>query len=197
MTDENSRTNLIRAFEKSDVRVILQYLKTGQDLNFKVKPSGQTLLMKFCWEENYNAFMTVLAFKKHLNINETNSVGNTILAYTDDEEHNPFLHSLIQAGVDVNATFSRNQGTCLHRCIQFWNAAGACMLLSAGADPRPHGTIEQRKDETYQKVAKQVRFWVKGLEAAQECFRITFNDEALEALLSSFIFHEEYLRKFL
>jgi len=169
------------------------------DLNSRSKV-GHTILMKALQNRDDTAILTLLAFRDKLDLEITNKSGNTALAYCMGK-FNRYYHLLIQAGVNVDATFSVGE-TSYYRCLLEGNYLGACMLLSAGANPTFGSTpgfsaYLPRIEATRHKIRAQVKLWLAGLDAAKLMLNNIFDNEELEKEICTFIFTEDHLRRVL
>jgi len=181
------------------ISLVYSCVKGGFDLNHRSK-NGYTIFMEALQKGDNNAILTLLTFRDKLDLEITNKSGNTALAYCLGKL-NRYYHFLIQAGANVNATFSLGE-TSYYRCLLEGNHIGACMVLSAGADPTLGTTpglpaYLPRINRTRNKIQVQVRLWLTALDAAKRMLTDIFDNEELEQEICDFVFTENHLRQVL
>jgi len=190
MVDYTNLQTLLDALDTQNSRVVRRCIRAGQSLNERI--NGAPLLAVALNNRNYPRIQSLLAFKKHLDINAVDEKGSNALWYIPTGPSSCLsstLSHLIQHGIDVNNTY---RGFTI---LDIWKdylshieirISFLLMVLSAGGNPQ--GQIH------IMAVRNQVNRWLEGLEVAKIMFTEIFDNGTLEAEICRFVYNEEYLR---
>merc|ERR1711871_784209 len=88
---------LLNALDSGNLRVVRKCLKAGQSLK------GKSLLINAVDRKCMTRLCTLLVFKKHIDIHESESGYNALWQLTPAKSDVPYYNLLIQAGCDVNS----------------------------------------------------------------------------------------------
>ena len=189
--------NIFDAIKANNVRKIMAMVSNGQNLNIRehgVDVDGDStnrcLLHAYIDKNKSDAFLKLLAFKKHLDLEACDEGGASPLvwaAYYSKLRGFPYYHFLIQAGVDLNyknGSCDQNQ-TAFQAAVSSEDVCCQLALLSAGADPE--------NVPVPVKVRAQVAAWLKGFQYAKKRLRDLFDQEMLEKLIGDFTYNEDFL----
>merc|ERR1719473_2104201 len=173
---------------------------------------------------NQPRFHALLEFINYLDIDETNSLGQSALFIASKVRNPTYIQHLVELGADVsiiddqgNSAFTATGWK--HISYGFQNVShNALVLLKAGVDPLeskskiaalikiaeeefgdgdPLMTLRYLAEVPVFAVSARVKEWIIQLECAKNLFKIIFDNEVLEDILCEFIFNEVNLRKLL
>ena len=184
MTDYTSQSVLLVALRSNDCRTIRKCLHAGQNLNQTVGDWGEPLLMHAIQTGDEAMFLSLLAFKEHLDLRYLGPSSPTYFDYAVGNAFS-FTHLLLQAGAAPEMTQ-------FHYSKLEWASEPEfyypyLMLLSAGLDPGNTIPVERIQNE--------VRRWLQGFDSAKQLLEHIFDNEQLQKEILHFVYNEENLRK--
>ena len=183
---------LLSALDGQNFKCIRQCLNAGQSLN-QTNPSeqwGEDIFHNSCALETNERFMSMIAMRKHVNLNALDKDGANTLFYCNTCFR---LDILFRYGVNMHTIADTyEQGKCnafeYTLMVAETNKRNmSLMLLSVGSDPRNAEIPENMKTE--------VRRWVASLDCAKRLFAKIFDNDSLERELRDFLYNEPFLRK--
>lgn len=185
MVDYANKLTLVQALKQQDLRTIHKCISAGQDLN-QIDLFGDTLLMASIWDNDERSFLSLMAFRKHLDLDIVSDNFNAI-SYTRWRNPFPYLNILLQKGAaPFDPQFSGFSQIQSHRRSDFEHI---CMLLSAGLDPE--GKMHSME------IKAEVRRWLQALDCIKILVQKIFDNPVLESEICSFVYNEVNLRKIL
>lgn len=184
------------ALQNQDLQRAKRCIRAGQNPMQLMNANGLFTRIPFyaihtAGKELHPEFLSLLALRNLIDLNEINhsSIHNaSLLFYTLMLGRTKKVHLLLQAGVDVNAPFTTHPRRRDQSIFTAVNLSKECALMLLFADGNPKEGIFPVR------AVPQARIWLSGLLQAKQCFKEIFDDVDLEALLSSFIFHQVYLQ---
>ena len=216
-------TTLCKALDKKDHETVLACIESGVSLSGDPLYKD-TLLMESIRYNNQSRFHTLLAFINYLDIDETNSLGQSALFIASKVRNPTYLENLLEVGADISIIDDTGNNAFTG---MGWNHIGfgrenvshsALTLLKAGIDPLESKgklaalikkaawefadgdfvmTLRYLAEVPAFVVNARVKQWIIQLECAKNLFKIIFDNEVLEDILCQFIFNESNLRKLL